>query len=69
MLILNLDAETEQTLTALAQTQQQSIEQVLAEALKLYRDEEQRENNELNALASTRMNDGRAFIAVSLDDL
>lgn len=69
MLTLNFDAATEQALNALAQIEQRSIEQVLTEALQLYRNEEQRENQELNELADARLNDGQKFIRVSLNDL
>lgn len=69
MLTLNFDAATEQALNALAQIEQRSIEQVLTEALQLYRNEEQRENQELNELADTRLNDGQKLIRVSLNDL
>ncbi len=69
MLTLNFDASTEQALKALAQTQQRSIEQVLAEALRLYRDEELQENQELNQLADERLNDGQKTVRVSLNDL
>ena len=69
MLTLNFDAATEQALTALAQTEERSIEQVLLEALQLYREAEKLENQELNACADARLNDGQAFIRVSLHDL
>jgi len=51
MLTLNFDAATEQALNALAQTEERSIEQVLIEALQLYRDAEKLENQELNEIA------------------
>jgi hypothetical protein len=69
MLTLNFDAATEQALNALAQTEERSIEQVLIEALQLYRDAEKLENQELNQIADKRLNDGQAFIRVSLNDL
>jgi hypothetical protein len=69
MLTLNFDAATEQALNALAQTEERSIEQVLIEALQLYRDAEKLENQELNELADKRLNDGQVFIRVSLNDL
>jgi hypothetical protein len=69
MLTLNFDAATEQALNALAQTEERSIEQVLIEALQLYRDAENLENQELNEIADKRLNDGQAFIRVSLNDL
>ena len=69
MLTLNFDAATEQALNALAQTEERSIEQVLIEALQLYRDAEKLENQELNEIADKRLNDGQAFIRVSLNDL
>ncbi len=69
MLTLNFDAATEQTLNTLAQTEQRSIEQVLTEALQLYRNEEQQENQALNELADARLNDGQKLIRVSLNDL
>jgi hypothetical protein len=69
MLTLNFDVVTEQALKALAQTEERSIEQVLIEALQLYRDAEKLENQELNEMADKRLNDGQAFIRVSLNDL
>ncbi len=69
MLTLNFDAATEQALNALAQTEERSIEQVLIEALQLYRDAEKLENQELNELADKRLNDGQVFIRLSLNDL
>jgi len=69
MLTLNFDTATEQALNALAQTEERSIEQVLIEALQLYRDAEKLENQELNELADKRLNDGQVFIRVSLNDL
>ena len=69
MLTLNFDTATEQALNALAQTEERSIEQVLIEALQLYRDAENLENQELNEIADKRLNDGQAFIRVSLNDL
>ncbi|MDO9105722.1 MAG: hypothetical protein Q7U57_12280 [Methylovulum sp.] len=69
MLTLNFDTATEQVLNSIAQIEQRSIEQVLTEALLLYRDEEQRENQELNELADARLNDGQKLIRVSLNDL
>ena len=69
MLTLNFDAETEQALNALAQTEERSIEQVLIEALQLYRDAEKLENQELNDIADKHLNDGLAFIRISLNDL
>ena len=69
MLTLNFDSATEQALNALAQTEEKSIEQVLIEALQLYRDAEKLENQELNEIADKRLNDGQAFIRVSLNDL
>ena len=69
MLTLNFDTVTEQTLNALAQTEERSIEQVLIEALQLYREMEKLENQELNKIADVRLNDGQAFIRVSLNDL
>jgi hypothetical protein len=69
MLTLNFDTATEQALNALAQTEERSIEQVLIEALQLYRDAEKLENQELNKIADARLNDGQAFIRVSLNDL
>ena len=69
MITLNFDAATEQALNALARTEERSIEQVLIEALQLYRDAEKLENQELNEMADKRLNDGQAFIRVSLNDL
>ena len=69
MLTLNFDAATEQALNVLAQTEERSIEQVLIEALQLYRETEKLENQELNEIANARLNDGQAFIRVSLNDL
>jgi hypothetical protein len=69
MLTLNFDAATEQALNALAQTEEKSIEQVLIEALQLYRETEKLENQDLNEMANTRLSDGQAFIRVSLNDL
>lgn len=69
MLTLNFDTATEQTLNALAQSEERSVEQVLIEALQLYREAEKLENQELNKIADTRLNDGQAFIRVSLNDL
>jgi hypothetical protein len=69
MLTLNFDTATEQALNALAQTEERSIEQVLIEALQLYRDAEKLENQELNKIAHARLNDGQAFIRASLNDL
>jgi hypothetical protein len=69
MLTLNFDAATEQALNTLAQTEERSIEQVLIEALQLYREAEKLENQELNKIADARLNDGQAFIRVSLNDL
>jgi hypothetical protein len=69
MLTLNFDAATEQALNALAQTEEKSIEQVLIEALQLYREAEKLENQELNKIADVRLNEGQAFIRVSLNDL
>jgi hypothetical protein len=66
MLTLNFDAATEQALNALAQTEEKSIEQVLVEALQLYREAEKLENQELNKIADVRLNEGQAFIRVSL---
>ena len=60
---------TEQNLCFLAQAEQRSIEQVLKDALQLYRDEELRENQELNDLADERLNDSETFIRVSLAGL
>ena len=69
MLTLNFDAATEQALNALAQTEERSIEQVLMDALQLYSKAEKLENQELNEIADARLNDGQAFIRVSLNDL
>jgi len=69
MLTLIFDAATEQALNTLAQSEQRSIEQVLKDALEIYRAEELLENYELNDLADTRLNDGQKFIRVSLADL
>ena len=70
MITLNFDAATEQVLNALAQTEERSIEQVLIEALQLYRDAEKLENEELNKIADARLNDGQqVFVRVSLNDL
>jgi hypothetical protein len=69
MLTLNFDGTTEQILTALAQSEKRSIEQVLKDALQLYWDEEICENHELNELADARLNDGQKFISISLKDL
>lgn len=69
MITLNFDAATEQALNALAQTEERSIEKVLIEALQLYCDAEKLENQELNEMADKRLNDGQAFIRVSLNDL
>jgi hypothetical protein len=69
MLTLNFDTATEQTLNALAQTEERSIEQVLTEALQLYREAEKKENQELNEIADARLCDGQKFIRVSLNDL
>lgn len=68
MLTLNFDAGTEQVFNALAQIENRSIEQMLMEALQLYREAEKLENKN-NKIADERLNDGQAFIAVSLDDL
>ena len=69
MLTLNFDTATEKTLNALAQSEERSIEQVLVEALQLYREAEKIENQELNEIADARLNDGQAFFRVSLNDL
>jgi hypothetical protein len=69
MITLNLDAATEQALNAIAQTEKISIEEVLIEALQLYRSAEKQENYELNEIANARLNDGSRFIRVSLNDL
>lgn len=69
MLSLNFNAATEQALNTLAQTEERSIEQVLIEALQLYREAEKLENQELNKIADVRLCDGQAFIRVSLNDL
>ncbi len=69
MLTLNFDTATEKTLNALAQSEERSIEQVLVEALQLYREAEKLENQELNKIADARLNDGHKFICVSLNDL
>jgi hypothetical protein len=69
MLTLNFDTATEQALNALAQIEERSIEQVLMEALQLYREAEKLENQELNKIADARLNDSQAFIRVSLNDL
>lgn len=69
MLTLNFDATTEQALNLLAQSEQRSVEQVLKDALQLYRDEDILENHELNELADTRLNDGQKFISIPLKDL
>ena len=68
MLIINFDTATEQALNALAQTEEKSIEQVLIEALQFYREAEKLENQELNIIADVRLNDGQAFIRVSLNN-
>jgi hypothetical protein len=69
MLTLNFDTATEQALNTLAQTEERSIEQVLIEALQLYREAEKIENQELNEITNVRLSDGQKFIHVSLNDL
>jgi len=69
MLTLNFDNTTEQALNALAKSEQRSIEQVLKDALEIYRDEEFRENYELNKLADDRLNGGKKLISIPLGNL
>jgi hypothetical protein len=69
MLTLNFDATTEQTIKEQAQLENRTIEDFLSETLQLYRDIEKLENQELNEIADSRLNDGQAFVRVSLDDL
>ena len=69
MLTLCLIPQLSKALNALAQTEERSIEQVLMEALQLYREAEKLENQELNEIADARLNDVQAFFRVSLNDL
>lgn len=69
MLTLNFDSATENYIKEKSQSEGVSIEDFLKEMLQFYNAAEIAENIELNKLADERLNDGQAFIAVSLDDL